>query len=219
MADNRKVNPSRIAPFILALTLTALCSDKGFNPPPAAAARTYPAHEAHDDEKVAIAVDPFDTAEKAEVFKVKYREYGFLPVRLIISNDGDKPLMLDDMKIEFVTAGKDKLRPAVRDDIFRRLVRPEKAAGGPTVHFPIPVPHNHKPISKEARDEIDLALFRTVPVTPQSTNSGFVFFDVLGIENPEDHAHIYISGIKSGTQELFYFDIPLDDYLKRPAAR
>jgi hypothetical protein len=36
---------------------------------------------------------------------------------------------------------------------------------------------------------------------------------VAGIERPEEDAHVYISGIRAGNQELFYFDIPLDKYL------
>jgi hypothetical protein len=60
---------------------------------------------------------------------------------------------------------------------------------------------------------VESALFVSVPVTPQSTNSGFLFFDVRDIESPEAGAHIYLSGIRSGTKELFYFDIPLEKYL------
>src|SRR5512135_143521 len=104
--------------LLLAATLS-FSSDKAFNPPPAGPASSYPAHETHNNEKVSIALDPFTSAEKAAVFKVKYREYGFLPIRLIITNDGDTPLMLDDMKIEYITGDRDKLQPAVRDDIFR----------------------------------------------------------------------------------------------------
>ena len=56
-------------------------------------------------------------------------------------------------------------------------------------------------------------MFLTVPVMPHSTNSVFLFFDIAGIENPEAGAHLYLSGIKAGTQELFYFDIPLEKAL------
>jgi hypothetical protein len=203
------VNTRKIAASVLMAASFVFCSDKGFNPPPASAAATYPAHEAHDDERVTIAVDPFTTAQKASVFKVKYKDYGFLPVRIIITNDGDKPLMLQSLSVELVTSAKGKLQPATQADIFRRISRPEKAASRPKVQLPIPVPHDKDPIGKDAREEIDVAMFQTVPVTPHSTNSGFLFFDVLGLNDPENGAHLYISGIKSGTQELFYFDIPL----------
>jgi hypothetical protein len=203
---------------LLAATL-GFSSDKGFNPPPAGPAISYPAHETHSDEKVTIAIDPFTSAEKAAVFKVKYREYGFLPIRLIITNEGDKPLMLDSMKVELVTADREKLQPAARDDIFRRISRPEKAASRPKVQLPIPVPHSKDPVGKEARDEVPMAMFANVPVTPHSTNSGFLFFDVAGISDAEAGAHVYIYGIKSGTQELFYFDIPLPHDAQQPPSR
>jgi hypothetical protein len=195
----------------LGLLLAALtfAVEKGFNPPPAAPPNTYPAHETHDDEKVTIAIDPFDTPEKAVAFQVRYSELGFLPVRLIIGNDGDKPLMLDKAKIQLVTGANDQIAPATEDDIFRRLARPEKATGRSKVQLPIPLPHDKNPIKKEARDEVSSALFRTVPVTGHSSNNGFLFFDVLGVKDPAAGAHLYISGIRAGSQELFYFDIPL----------
>lgn len=208
-----------IAAMLLLAATLSFSSDKGFNPPPAGPASSYPAHETHNNEKVSIALDPFTSAEKAAVFKVKYRDYGFLPIRLIITNDGDTPLMLDDMKIEYITGDREKLQPAVRDDIFRRISRPSKAVSRPKIQLPIPMGHGKDPVGKEARDEVPLAMFARVPVTPHSTNSGFLFFDVSGISDPEDGAHIYISGIKAGTQELFYFDIPLPQESAPPSSK
>jgi hypothetical protein len=211
------VKTFRIAALVLFLTAAGLCGDKGFNPPPAGPATSYPAHEAHDDEKTVIAVDPFTTPEKAAVFKVHYRDYGFLPVRIIIANDGDKPLMLDNIKIELVTGNKEKVRIATRDDIFRRLARPEKITAKSKIQLPIPLPRDRNAISKDARDEIDAANLGTYPVMPHSSRNGFVFFDVAGISDPQTGAHVQISGIKSGSQELFYFDIPLQAYVNQPS--
>lgn len=208
----------RIAASFLLLCAVGLCGDKGFNPPPAGPAASYPLHEAHDDEKATIAIDPFTTPEKAAVFKTHYRDYGFMPVRIIIANDGDKPLMLDSIRIELVTGSKEKIRSATRDDIFRRLARPEKVTSKSKIQLPIPLPRDKNPISKDARDEMDAALFGAFPITPHSSNNGFVFFDVAGINDPESGAHVQISGIKSGTQELFYFDIPLQPFVD-PASK
>jgi len=197
---------------VVSLTTLLLASDKGFNPPPAGHAKTYALAEGHDDEQAVIAIDPYDAAEKTAIFKVKYKEIGFLPVRLIISNDGAKPLMLDNLKIEYVTGRRDKLEPATKDDIYRRISHPEKAAQQPPVRLPLP-PGPRKPpsaVKRDAIEEIDSAMFLTVPVMPHTTNSGFLFFDIAGIEHPEAGAHLYLSGIKAGTQELFYFDIPLE---------
>jgi hypothetical protein len=206
-----------LAAIMSALAVTVgSAGDKGFSPPPAAHAKTYPSHEAHDDEGVVIAIDPYDSPDKAAIFKVRYKDYDFLPVRLIISNDGSRPLMLDDLKIEYVTGRRDKLPPAGKEDIFRRIAHPEKITNKSPVRLPIPGPH--KPpsaIKKDAAEEVDSALFVTVPVTPQSTNSGFLFFDVRDIEDPEVGAHLYISGIRAGSKELFYFDIPLGKAAER----
>jgi len=211
------VDLRRVAVFVLLLAGLVFAGDKGFTPPRAQPAQTYPAHESHAEEKVAIGLDLYGAAPKNSIFKLKYKDYDLLPVRLIISNDGEKPLMLDHMKIELITAHKEKILAAVRDDLLRKLARPEKVTKRPRVGLPIPVPRDNKPISKEAREEIDAAMFVNVPVSPHSTNSGFLFFDVAGIDNPQDQAHIYISGIKAGTQELFYFDIPLEESPARSA--
>jgi len=197
------------------LSAAALCGDKGFNPPPVLHANTYVAHEAHTDEKVSIAIDPYDSSEKAAIFKLRYKDYGFLPIRLIISNDGETPLMLDAIKIEFITEQHEKIQPANRDDIFRRVAHPEKVGSRPKVQLPIPLPRDNKPIKTEVREEVEMALFVNVPVTPHSNRAGFLFFDVAGISSPEPGAHIAISGIRAGQQELFYFDIPLDKYLNQ----
>ncbi|MGH9566205.1 MAG: hypothetical protein ACRD4I_09500 [Candidatus Angelobacter sp.] len=201
----------RIAVLLVLLPGVVLARDKGFNPPPAAPAGSYPAHDFHQKEQATVAIDPFDTDAKAAIFKVKYKNYNLLPIRLIISNDSDKPLMLDAAKIELITASNDKIAPATRDDILRKMARPEKVTRRSPI--PLPIPRDKNPISRDAREEIDSALFVNVPVMPHSSTSGFLFFDVSGVDNPEAQAHLVISGIKAGEQELFYFDIPLEAYL------
>src|SRR5947209_12631379 len=107
--------------------------------PAASHAKTYPAHETHDDEKVSIAIDPFDMADKAKVFKVNYQEKGLLPVRVIISNDSDAYLMLNDLKIEFITVRREKLEPLTSDDIYRKLLKTDSRPDKPGVKLPLPL--------------------------------------------------------------------------------
>jgi hypothetical protein len=203
------VKPAKIA-VCVALLSTLLFSEKHFNPPPAAHASTYALHEAHNDEKVTIAADPCDTPQTAGVFKNNYQEHGLYPVRLLISNDGDQTLMLQDLKVEYISARRDKLQPATNDDIYRKFVRPNRAdKSHPGMHLPFPVGKKKEAISKDTQEEYESAQFLTVPVTPHSTHSGYLFFDMEG-EPPEPGAHLYISGIKAGAKELFYFDIPMD---------
>ena len=192
------------------LFTTMLFSEKHFNPPPANPAGTYPLHETHSDEKVTIAVEPCDTPETTKVFKVNYHGYGLYPVRLIITNDSDSTLMLDDLKIEYITAGRNKLQPATDDDIYRRLVKPSKVEkGDPGIKLPIPIGRKKQPISSDTIEEYHTAQFQKMPVTPHSTNSGYLFFDAWE-EAPAPGAHLDLSGIRAGTKELFYFDIPMD---------
>src|SRR5215470_12133257 len=201
----------RITAFLAVFAGLASGGDKGFNPPVAAHAKTYPAFESHDDEKVSIAVDPYDRPPHASVFHVNYRENGFLVLRLIISNDGGKPLMLDSLKINYITGHRDKLDPATTNDLIRRLSHPSRPDTRPQVRLPIPTPRkSHTAVSKETMEEVQSAIFVSVPVTPHSTNSGFLFFDVQDIDDPKSGAHLYVSGIKAGAEQLFYFDIPLD---------
>jgi len=203
--------------FLLLAAVLALRADtKPFSPPPASHPKTYPAHESHDDEKVSVAIDPFDMPDKAKVFKINYQERGFLPIRLIIANDGDEYLMLNDVKIQYITLHRDKIDPATSDDIYRRVIHLKRNPSSPRVPNPIPIPRDRSPVTKDARialDELDQAQFVPHPVEPHSMRSGFLFFVIIGMDPPEAGAHLYITGMKEGGKELFYFDIPMEKYL------
>src|SRR5712671_3616595 len=92
----------------LALSLAA----KDFVKPAAQPAKTYPAHDDHSDEKVAIAADPYDAPDKAKIFSVNLREHGFLPIFVIVSNDGDQPIGIAKMDVKLITANRSKLTPS-----------------------------------------------------------------------------------------------------------
>jgi len=203
------VRAVRIAACITLLT-SLVFSERHFNPPPVAHASTYALHETHKDEKVTIAAEPCDTPQSRSIFKENYWEHGLFPIRLLISNDSDQTLMLQDLRIEYITARRDKLQPATNDDIYRKFVRPNRAdQSHPGMHLPFPVGKKKEAISKDTQEEYESAQFAPVPVTPHSTHAGYLFFDMQG-EPPEPGAHLYISGIKAGTKELFYFELPLD---------
>jgi hypothetical protein len=203
------VKAVRIAACIALLT-TLVFSERHFNPPPAAHASTYALHETHKDENVSIAVEPCNTPQTTGVFKENYQEHGLFPIRLLISNDSDQTLMLQDVRIEYISARREKLQPASNDDIYRMFVRPNRAdKSHPGMHLPFPVGKKKVPISKDTQEEYESAQFLAVPVTPHSTHAGYLFFDMQG-QPPEPGARLDISGIKAGTKELFYFEIPLD---------
>jgi hypothetical protein len=190
---------------------------KNFVMPAAQPAKTYPARDEHPMEKVTVAVDPYDMADKASIFSVHYGDLGFVPVFVVVTNDGDQPVSLADMQVQLITADRTKIPPATPDDIYRRLAHPTASVGRST---PIPLPTKKVKggVSKEAQDEIGRAQFGARAVEPHTTQSGFMFFDVSGISTPLAGANFYLMGARDakGT-ELMYFEIPLEKYLSAPA--
>ena len=203
---------SRVLVILGAIAIFALClAAKDFVKPAAQPAKTYPAHDDHTDEKVAIAADPYDTPEKAKLFSVDFREHGLLPVFFIVTNDGDQPISIANMQVTLTTANRDKLTPISPDDISRRLSNP-KANTNPATPLPFPIPHKKVKgtLSKKELDEIESSQFAAKAVEPRTTQSGFFFFDVEDIDAPLAGAHIFVTGVNDakGT-ELMYFEIQM----------
>jgi hypothetical protein len=207
----------RTAAFIaFALIPLLALAAKEFVMPPAQPAKTYPAHDEHPMERVAVAVDPYDLADKAKIFSVQYNEIGFLPLFVTVTNDGDQPVQLAGMKAQLVTVNRAKISPAVEDDIARRLTRPSAS----TNRYPIPFPTKKVKggMSKQAIEEIQNAQFVAKAVEAHSTQSGFLFFDVSEISVPLAGAHFYLTGVRDAKgNELMYFEIPLEKYLSAPS--
>src|ERR1700744_5352633 len=67
--------------------------------PPVQPATDFAAVEIHADEKLAIAVEPYDSHDKMALFRVDYISHGVLPVRLIVTNNGSRPISLRDARI------------------------------------------------------------------------------------------------------------------------
>jgi hypothetical protein len=192
-----------IAAFVLQL------SAKDFVKPAAQPAKTYPAHDDHTADKVAIGTDPYDTPEKAKIFSVNFHEHGFLPIFFVVTNDGDQPISIANMQVTLTTASRAKLTPASSEDIFRRLSNPHA-----NMH-PVPVPIPQKKvkglIGQKERDEVESSQFAAKAVEPHTTQSGFFFFDVEDVTSPLEGAHLFITGVNDakGT-ELMYFEIPME---------
>ena len=193
---------------------------KEFSPPTANPAASYPANDQHTDEKVTVAVDPYDMPDKAAIFSTKYLDVDMLPVFVIITNDSDEPITLSGMKAQFVTNDRTKLAPATQDDLYRRLSRPQGPRRVPLpIPVPIPLPNSHArgAVTAKALDEMQRAQFSARAVEPHSTQSGFLFFDVSGLENPLPGAHFFLTGLRNGKgDDLYYFEIALEKYLSVP---
>ena len=206
--------------FVLVCGLCAIAA-KEFVMPAAQPARTYPAHDDHTMEKVVVAVDPYDVEDKASIFSVNYRNNGYMPVFFVITNDGDQPVSLVNMKAQLNTKDRSKLLPSTTDEVVRRLSHPSRNDGA---RLPVPIPLPKKEVkggvSRKAWDEIEQAQFAAKAVEPHSTARGFLFFDIADISNPLAGANFYLMGVQDAKgNELMYFEIPMEKYLSAPQAK
>jgi hypothetical protein len=209
---------SRRRPTLAAalLLLPALCvAGKHFVMPTPLAAKAYPAHDEHPNEGVTVGLDPYDMADKASIFSVRYSEIGFVPIFVVITNDGNQPVSLTDATAELITVDRTKIPPATEGDIYRRITRPPPT--GPSTS-PIPWPKKKGGVAKDAQDEIQNSQFAARAVEPHSTQCGFMFFDVSDISTPLAGAHFYLTGVRDAKgNDLMYFEVPLEKYLSAPA--
>ncbi len=207
-----------VCAFVLCSALSARAA-KEFVMPTAQPARTYPAHDDHPTEKVVVAVDPYDVEDKASIFTVNYRNNGYLPVFFVITNDGDQPISLVDMKAQLNTKDRSKLLPSTTDEVVRRLSHPSRNDGQITLPIPLPRKEVKGGVSRKTWDEIDRAQFGAKAVEPHSTVRGFLFFDIQDIANPLPGASFYLMGVRDAKgNELMYFEIPMEKYLSAPEA-
>jgi hypothetical protein len=199
--------------FIVLCVIAAVAA-KDFTMPVAQPARSYAAHDEHPTEKIAIAVDPYDSEEKASIFSIKFRNYGLLPVFFVITNDGAEPVSLVSMKAQLNTKDRSKLLPSSTDDLQRRLSRPKRNDHQNTLPIPLPKKEVKGGVDRKMLDEIEQAQFSAKAVEPHSTARGFLFFDVSDISDPLPGANFYLVGVQDAKgNEVMYFEIPMDKYL------
>jgi hypothetical protein len=195
----------------LLLSVSQLWGSKDFIMPTAENANTYASKDSQPNQKITVAVDLYDTAPKDEIFNTHYVQEGILPVFLVISNDGDKPISVTKMRAELVTGSRAKLEALTADDVIRRVAHINVSSTNPGRVGGIPLPGGNK--NKKAQQqmaEVNRARFSAFAVEPHSTQSGFLFFDIENVRNPTQGAHIYLTGVRdAGGNELMYFDIPV----------
>jgi uncharacterized protein YciI len=208
-----------ITSFLLWLALPAMAADH--SPPPVQPASSFAAVEVHDKEQVAIAAEPYDTKEKESIFRVDYLGHGVMPVRLIVTNEGDRPISLRDARILFETASGDRIQAAEPEDVERLMTQKERQGG--KIHMPGPIPPIHtkpKGSNKEIEDDFDTFEYQALAVEPHTTRAGFLFYDVSDISNPLRGAKLYLKELRDADgNDLFYFEIPFDKYLKSKSSQ
>jgi len=208
-----------ISPLLLCLALPALASDH--TPPPVQPATSFAAVEVHDNEKVAIAAEPYDTKEKASLFRVDYLSHGVMPVRLIVTNNSNRPINLSQARILFQTAAGDRIQAAEPEDVERLMNRKERE--GAKIPMPGPIGNIHlkpKGSIKEINEDFDQFEYGAIVVEPHSTRAGFLFYDVSDLDHPLKGAKLHLHKLRDADgNELFYFEIPFDKYLKSKSSQ
>jgi hypothetical protein len=208
-----------VPPFLLWLALPAVASDH--TPPPVQPASTFAAVEVHDNEKVAIAVEPYDTRARESIFRIDYLSHGVMPVRLIVTNNGDRPISLRDARILFLTAAGDKIPAAEPEDVERLMSQKERQ--GSKIPMPGPIPNlklKPKASDKDIEQDFDTFEYQALVVEAHTTRAGFLFYDVSQLDNPLKGAKLHLHKLRDADgNELFYFEIPFDKYLRSKSSQ
>jgi hypothetical protein len=184
-------------------------------------ATSFAAVETHEDEKVSIAAEPYDTHEKGAIFRVDYLSHGVMPIRLIVTNNGSRPISLLEARILFITEAGDKIQAAGPEDVERLMTRKEREGG--KIPLPSPLPNiKLKPAASigDIEKDFDTFEYRALKVEPHTTRAGFLFYDVSGLDHPLAGAKLHLHKLRDADgNELFYFEIPMDKYLKSKSSQ
>ncbi len=220
MIQSRTMRVLRAIPMLL-LGLALPAGGSSHTSPPVQPATTFAAVEVHEDEKVAIAAEPYDTREKEAIFRVDYLSHGVMPIRLIVTNNGDRPISMTEARILFITAAGDKIQVAEPADVERLMTRKEREGG--TISLPSPLPNiKLKPAASigEIEKDFDTFQYNALKIEPHTTRAGFLFYDVSGLDHPLEGAKLHLRKLRdSDGNELYYFEIPFDKYLKSKSSQ
>ena len=178
-------------------------------------AGAYPAKDAH--EGLIVAADPFDTpAKSSAVFgKLDLRRIGILPILLVITNDTNKTVRMDKFSVLLITRDRQKLEPTPGDSVARRLRGKDGLPGDRT---PSPLPKIPRRSSRnDTSIEVQVHEFNMRMVLPNSSASGFLYFDVGRSRDWVAGSKVYLTDLvwANNSQPLMYFEVQLDDALIR----
>lgn len=179
-------------------------AEKKREAPPAKPANQYAAFDAHPKEHVTIAAEPCDKPSDCSFFRLEYIQHGFLPVRVIVTNDGDQPISLDEARIQFISADNDVIPAATDEDLNRRLFS-TKSVHGTKIPLPAPLPPitiHHAPVDKKITEDDNDFGFPTTIVKPHTTVSGYLFYDIRALDDPAlKNAELYVKEVYTGDHD------------------
>ncbi len=186
-------------------------------------ADSYPARDAHDE--LIVAAEPFDTPEEVrEAFgKNDPNRAGILPLLLVITNTGKNTVRLDDLEAVFRTFDRQKLEPLPAKDVairLRKKVDVSETPGTRKPRFP-GIPGLGGGRSGDPGMDALANAFEVKMVVPESTVSGFLYFDVGRSRNVLPGSKLFLTGMRwaNSGKELMYFEVNLDQARSQPPAK
>jgi hypothetical protein len=205
--------------LVVWLALPAVAADH--TPPPVQPATAFAAVEVHEDEKVAIAAEPYDTRQKESIFRIDYLGHGVMPVRLIVTNNGDKPISLRDARILFQTKSGERIQAAEPEDVERLMTRKEREGGKIPMPGPIPtIKLKPKASNKDIEQDFNTFEYGALVVEPHTTRAGFLFYDVSQLADPLTGSKLHLHKLRNADgHELFFFEIPFDKYIQSKSSQ
>jgi len=201
------------------LALPAVATDH--TPPPIQPATSFAAVEVHENEKVAIASEPYDSKQKESIFRVDYLGHGVMPVRLIVTNNGDRPISLRDARILFQTRSGDRIQAASPTDVERLMTRKEREGGRIPMPGPIPtIKLKPKASNKDIEEDFNQFEYGALVVEAHTTRAGFLFYDISHLSDPLHGSKLHLHKLMDADgRELFFFEIPFDKYMQSKSSQ
>ncbi len=174
-------------------------------------ADAYPSKQQQDGITVAIKSYHSDPQSAEALGKKNPYDFGFLPVLVVITNEGDHVINIENLQVRLVAGRNEGLDAIPGRDL--QTWNPKGNQPRPKPRYVPNVPGLARPKVKKgplSQDEIVERELNAPIVPPGTTEAGFFYFDVAKKSDPLQGASVYISGLRNMNtgQELFYFEIP-----------